>query len=424
MAEIVAAILQWLVPALVVFVITALALTITVWAVRRAHRSPKARAEADRLRSAAGITLVRLDDAVDELDLEVGLSGALYGGDAPTSLRRARLNAQRVRDEEFARFEDCSAADMHPREIRRAAALIEKNAAGALALIAKARTEHADWMTANLSAAQQVAATRQRLDELRATIGDPKALVAEMSARFEPDEWQPAADAARGALAALEDAEAHVTEAEERASDPSRTALPELAAAERSIRTAQADARTLEEAHRLAMQASLALPDELTAARTAIRQGLVTREHLDEDASERLGVELRSCADELDKIEVDAARRPTHAVDRIARVRDRLDLALSDAQTAQQRIRNARTALPGTLASARNAIAHAEAAVGHGRVDADARSRLIAAQAALASARQLADPVEALDTARRARLLAEDAQALANYAGMHTPRRP
>src|ERR671910_3673111 len=104
MNEVAAGILGWAVPALVVFGVTALTIAVLAWAIRRARRSPRARAAADRVRVRAGAALVRLDDAVDELDLEVGLSGALYGGGAPAALRRARLTPQHVRDAAFEEY--------------------------------------------------------------------------------------------------------------------------------------------------------------------------------------------------------------------------------------------------------------------------------------------------------------------------------
>ncbi|UUT34357.1 hypothetical protein [Microbacterium elymi] len=197
------------------------------------------------------------------------------------------------------------------------------------------------------------------------------------------------------------------------AHDPSRSALSDLALAERRIRSAQSETRRMEEVHRLIRQASAALPDEFDATRGAIRQALTVRESLEPDASARLGGAIDEAQGALAALESDAARHPTAAVESIARLRDRLDLALGDARTAQQRLRGARTALPGTIAAAQNAVARAEASVpGTG---ADARARLIGAQEELATARQLPDPVEALDAARRALRHAEDAQALAAY---------
>lgn len=421
MPELAAAILGWLIPLLIALGVAVILIAGLVWALRRARRSPRARAAAQQARAKAGATLVRLDDEVGELEVEVGLSGALYGGGAPASLRRARMIAQHVRDSSFDQYREISTPDAAPDEIRRVATRIDRKAAEALALIASARAEHGAWVRANVSAASQVEAARRRLSDLRASMGEPAALVAELSSRFDETEWQDASRAAHSALAEVAEAEQRLDAAAAKAADPSLSALPELAAAERALRQAETDARILEETHRLVIQAAHAVPDEIAAARTALRQAAVTRDHLDAPDAERLGAEMRAVEDGLNRIEADAARRPTRAVDAIARLRGRLDLALGDARTAQQRLRSARTALPGTLAAARGAIAHAEASVAHARAGADARSRLLSAQHELARARQVPDPVAALDAARRAMRHAEDAKALADYARLSRP---
>jgi hypothetical protein len=422
MPELAAAILGWLVPALVVFGVTAIAVAVIVWGVRQARRSPRARAAAEHARAKAGATLVRLDDEVGDLELEVGLSGALYGGEAPASLRRARLTAQHARDDAFEEYRAISDGTASPTEVRRGSARIDRHAGEALALVAAARREHGAWVTANVSAAGQIDAARRRLAEQRASMGDPAALVAELSSRFAEDEWREASQSAHAALSQLAVAQRHLDAAAARADDPSLTALPDLAAAERALRQAEADARNLEETHRLVLQAAQAVPAEISAARTALRQASVTREHLDAPDAERLGAELHAVEQELNRIETDAARRPTRTVDAIARLRGRLDLALGDARTAQQRLRGARTALPGTVAAARGALAQAEASVSRSRAGADARSRLLSAQQELARARQAEDPVAALDAARRALRDAEDAKALADYARLSSAR--
>ncbi|WP_203580853.1 hypothetical protein [Microbacterium hibisci] len=408
-------ILRWAVPALVVFGVTAIAIAVIVWAVRRARRSPRARAAAEQARARAGATLVRLDDEVDELELEIGLSGALHGGDAPSSLRRARLTAQHTRDDAFEDYRAISDPAAAPAEVRQVAARIERRATEALAIVAAARDEHGAWVRQHVSAAAQVDAARRRLAELRAAMGDPAALVADLSSRFAEDEWREASRSARAALAGAAEAERHLDAAAARAADPSLSALPDLAAGERALRQAEADARTLEETHRLVLQAAQAVREEIAHARVALRQASVTREHLDAAEAERLGAELHAVEDELDRIEADAAHRPTRTVEAVARLRGRIDLALGDARTSQQRLRGARTALPGTLAAARGALAQAEASVLRARAGADARSRLLSAQRELASARQAQDPVAALDAARRAMRDAEDAKALADY---------
>src|SRR5688572_1483683 len=127
MAEVGETILRWAVPALVVFGVAAIAIAVIVWAVRAARRSPRARAAAQAARTQAGAALVRLDDAVDELDLEVGLSGALYGGNAPTSMRRARMTAQHLRDAAFEDYRAASVPGASPDDIKKISARIQKS---------------------------------------------------------------------------------------------------------------------------------------------------------------------------------------------------------------------------------------------------------------------------------------------------------
>lgn len=412
MTETLGEIARWAVPAAIVFGVTALAVVAAVWALRRARRSPRARAVAQAERDAAGIALVALDDAVEELDLEVELSGALYDGSAPPALRRARMTAQHTRDDAFALLRDLD-GDAHPEEIRRVAQRIRSRSESASAHIARARDEHAAWMSAHRGAAEQVERARARAEALRAELGDADALVTDLGECFDAAEVEGARRFAREATDALDEADRLLVDAGELLDDPTRSALTALSAAERALRRARSSSRGLEEAHRLMTDAAQAAPTEIAAARGAIRQAEEVRAHLEPEDAERLGRELRAVVDALDTIEPSAGRRPVQTITELARVRDRLDLALGDARTAQQRLRGARTALPGTLAAARAAVARAEETAVH--AGADARVRLSAAQHDLAAARSAGDPVEALDIARRALRHAEDAVALADY---------
>ncbi len=412
MSETLEEILRWAVPAAVVFGVTALAVVGALWGVRRTRRSPRARAEAQSERDAAGIALVALDDAVEELDLEVELSGALYDGSAPPTLRRARMTAQHTRDDAFALLRDLG-PEAHPQEVRRVAQRIRSRSEAASAHIRRARDEHAAWMGAHRGAAEQVERARARAEALRAELGDADALVSELSERFDGSEVEGARRFARVATTALDEADELLGDAAALTADPTRSALTSLSAAERALRRARSNARSLEEAHRMMTDAAQAAPTEIASARAAIRQAEDVRAHLEPEDAERLGREMRTAVDALDALEPRAPRRPVQTITEVARVRARLDLALGDARTAQQRLRGARTALPGTLAAARAAVALAEEKAAH--AGADARVRLSAAQHELAAARSAGDPVEALDTARRALRHAEDAVALADY---------
>ncbi|WP_309069341.1 hypothetical protein [Microbacterium sp.] len=407
--------LTWIIPALVVFGSAAVLALAVAAAVRHARRGPGARRRAADAVERTGVALVQLDDAIDELELEVGLSGALYGGGAPASLRRARMTAQHTRDDAFATYRALTDPDAPPLAVERASRDLVRRIERAMTSIETARREHQSWIDAHVSAADQISAAERHLADLRSRMGDPDALLRELAQRAERDEWIDAVRAAGAARAAIADAEAHIAAARAEAADPSRSALDDLSAAERALRNADAASRALEETHRLVIQAGLAVSDELSAAHGAIRSATAIRSALPADASDRLGEEIRRASAELARIAPIAARRPVSANEAIARVRERLDAALADARTAQQRQRGARSALPGTLAAARSAVHRAEAALPRQAAQLDARVRLDAARQELAEARQMQDPVAALDAARRAIRHAEDATALIDH---------
>lgn len=426
-----------LLPTLIVFGVAALLAVAAVVAVRALRRTPRARAAADAERDLAGTALVRLDAAVEELDLEVAFSSALVDPAQAAPLRRARMVAQHARDDAFDEYRALSEApvDVVPSEIRRIAQRIVQRSEQAIDGIADARAAHAAWVTRTMDAGAQVAGVRTRFTEVRTALGDPDALIAELATRVDESEWtEPAALAAR-TRAALVEAERTIGEAEESARgsriDASVPVHALLGRAEAALRRAQAAARALDESHRLARQAAAGVAGELIAARAGVREAQHVHTQLteqsadpDPDAAEQLGEAIAEAEASIARLEPDAHRRPVATVNELARVRTRLDCAQGDARSAQQRLRGARSALPGTLAAARNAVAHAEAAVTAApNPGADALVRLAAASEALSAARQHTDPVESLDNARRAMRHAEDATALAAYAaGAPAPR--
>lgn len=425
------AVLQVLVPSAIVFGVTGLVVVAIVLVVRATRRGSRARAAAEAERSIAGGMLVRLDAAVEELELEAGFSSTLADPAHAAPLRRARMAAQHARDEAFDDYRALSEADSETEsktsvpERRRLAHRITQRAERALEAITVARAAHAAWLQSTVDAPAQVAAVRSRFVAISTQLGDPAALVAELASRVDETEWAEAAAFASATKAALAEADRALTAAEvlaERARvDPSVPLLPSLARAEAALRRAQSTARALDESHRLALQASAGAAGELLAARAAVEDARSVWQQLtstDNDASpeaaQRLGDEIRDAEASITRLAADVTRRPVATVNELAHVRARLDTAQGDARTAQQRLRGARSALPGTLAAARGALARAEAAVASApRANAESRVRLAAAAEELTRARQGADPVESLDAARRAMRHAEDAAALA-----------
>lgn len=119
-------------------------------------------------------------------------------------------------------------------------------------------------------------------------------------------------------------------------------------------------------------------------------------------------------------------RDPAAQLDALVDASDRLDVAVAAARNQQRRLDGARAALSGALVSAKSQIAAVTDYIdGHrGGVGADARTRLAEAQRQLMLAQNEADPVNALDIARRAQTDARDADALARYDagdGQHAP---
>lgn len=404
---------RWGVPALIVFGSAALVVVAVVVGVRLARRGKRARARASRALEDLGSLLVRLDDATEELDLEIGMSSALYDGRPPASLRRARLTAQHTRDDAFAAYSAASAEDVLPArqlaESKRLTIAVQK----ALDVIERAHADNEAWLAENSNAVEQVAVARRRVDELAARMGDPAALREELARIADESEWEDAATADEEAREALEAARTHLRAAEEKAADPSRSARDDLTACEKALVRAEQASQLLEETHRLVQHAALAIGDEQKGAAAAIRAAAGTQLAMDPEHAPKLAEAIRVASAALDSAMQIAPRRPVAANERIARLRDQLDIALADARTQQQRLRGARSALPGSLAAARSALARAEAVVTGAEVD--ARVRLDSARREMALARQAQDPIEALDASRRARRDAEDATALAKF---------
>ena len=96
---------------------------------------------------------------------------------------------------------------------------------------------------------------------------------------------------------------------------------------------------------------------------------------------------------------------------------DALDTALAGARNQQQRLEHAAQALAGALAIAESQLTTTRDLIGSGRsrIGVEARTRLAEADRQLLLARAEADPVVALDTARRSATLSRDADALARY---------
>lgn len=106
---------------------------------------------------------------------------------------------------------------------------------------------------------------------------------------------------------------------------------------------------------------------------------------------------------------------PVAALDRIGAAVAQLDLALASARNQASRLAHAEAAYEGTLVSATSQIAAVREYIGSHGAGVGARTRLAEAERQYELAKAATDPVEALDTIRRAVTHARDADALARY---------
>lgn len=216
--------------------------------------------------------------------------------------------------------------------------------------------------------------------------------------------------------------------------------LAQKAARTADIRLAEGGTEPVGEQLRAAEHAvfqATAQLDAIEAGEDQLHRGFATLGHALASVTEELAearvlrdghAESATSAD-LNRAIADAAavlaglREPSRLCDpaadltRLEAARDGLDVIRSEARNRQLRLENARTALTGALLTVRSqlTVTHAYIGANRARIGAGARTRLAEAERQLALAVAEADPVVALDAARRAMTHATDADALAHY---------
>ncbi|AQX81512.1 hypothetical protein BWO91_17460 [Plantibacter flavus] len=416
----------WWLPSLIVFGGVGIIVWLLVTLLRRRHpKTPVA--SIDDLHRRAGIALVRTDDAVREAEDEVGFAEAEFGREAArgyaadvASARSALGEAFRLRqsledeiaDTEAQRrawneriisvcedVERTLSARLRGFDERRGA---ERSAPDLLdqleRRIDRARERLTTTGLAIASAAERYAASAvEDARVLRRTAQDTvdQATDDATTTKDRIDTGRPAAAALHALGRELQQAEDRL-DAVERSLAGIAAAETELAAAGRELRTVIAEAE--------ALGATVERAETAAVIATAV-----------ERANRALLEAESTTSPDGDRVLPDPMRRLE-----VVRAADiDLDAALATARSTQQRLDNAREAMRGALFTADSNIRVAVDVISahRGRVGADARTRLAEAQRqlALAEAAAVDDPVEALDAARRASRIAQDADALARY---------
>lgn len=345
--------LAWVAPAAIALAAAVVVLAV-IATVRVLRRSPRARAAADRAVSDAAVALLALDDAVRELDVASEAADAIESTDVPLDLRRARSMAHRARDRGFddlltLEADAGVAARRRDQALRVHRALDEQRDR-----VGQARTRLSEWVDTHRTPEELLAAARRRRDDLVATAGDSRPLIAALRARFDETDWADAAAASADADRALAEVDAALARA---ATDPAGGHVQDATAA---LHRAARHLRGVEDDHRIALQAADNAEGEVAAAQAEMDEAIQVA--TSRPAACRPGAveRLREARAELDDAAASGSRRPREAVATVARVREHRDDLLGEAVSVRRRLEAARAALPGTLACARAAFAAAE----------------------------------------------------------------
>ena len=386
---------------------------------RRGDRGirPTGATSMDALSKRAGSLLVRLDDALRDSDDELGYAIAQFGPERARSYRDAVAGARAKVTEAF-RLKQAldDATPDSEREKRewtlRVIALCEQ----ADETLTGQDAAFASLRRLEVNASGTLADVRARITAATARLNGARTALTKLAEMYQPTTFAQIVgnpDAARLQLAA--------------ATNAADAAAPGI-----SSSGVNSVSSTLTESGQAAHRADQLLDAvdrtarDLAAADTALSE---LRERTETDLVEARA--QRDTAPDADTGEaiiraiasvegILAAQQPGPAdpvagLDSLGDAVADIDAALASARNQAQRLEHARTAYVGTLVSARSQIAVARAFIGSRGGGVDARTRLSEAERQLTLAEATTDPVEALDTVRRAVTHARDADALARY---------
>ncbi|MGK2936435.1 MAG: hypothetical protein ACSLFR_01320 [Solirubrobacteraceae bacterium] len=367
------------------------------------------------LTTRAGVLLVRLDDALRDADEELGFAIAQFGPERARTYGETLSKARADVAEAFRLKQGLDDAYPDSERERREwtnqiIALCERAEVGLRsqdAAFSALRREEVNAAGTLTDVRARIAATTTRLEIARATL-------TALTKDFETATLAAVAGNPDAAATALAEASSAADAAE-----PGITASGVSQVADELQHAAQAVHRAdqlLDALERVARDLAAAT-ETLDARRTATRADLVeARAQLDAAPDADTGAAIIAAIAGVDAVLARKdARDPIAALDQLNSAVEQLDLALASARNQQQRLTHARAAYESTLVLAHSQIAAARAVIG--RAGVSARTRLAEAERQLALAQVATDPVEALDTVRRAVTHARDAEDLARYDG-------
>ncbi|GAB2528163.1 hypothetical protein [Paramicrobacterium agarici] len=417
----------WWVPSLVVFGTTALIIVGVVLAVKARRRRAIASGRIadtrpepiEHLEVRAGQALVQADEAVRRGVEEHAFAAAQFGVDETAAFAAAIESARGRLSEAFELRQRLSDVTPDTDADRRA---WSESILQACTNIESTLDEHTDAFVGRRSeerlAPERVASLRALRTQVEARIPDAVATLARLSKLYAPAAFADQRDAVTTATAQLAEADTALSRAES-AVAATEPAVPALEKAEGACRDATTALDALARAEERLADADTELREAIVEAERALAEASELRDSSEiPDAAERIASGITELRRVLDTVSASTGpQTPLRSVDDIRFAQARLDDALASARSAQQRIDSARETLSGALFSATSHLDTAREfiAANRGRVGPDARTRLAEAERQLALAKAAGDPVEAVDIARRAARLAQDAGDLAHY---------
>ncbi|RNE67424.1 coiled-coil domain-containing protein [Cryobacterium tepidiphilum] len=413
----------WWLPSLIVFGAAAASVAAVIVALRRRAKSRALRthAAADARQRQAAISLVRADDQVQAATDELGFAVAQFGDRAAQDLRAA-LDASR-RD-----LRDAFALQQKLDDAKPETAAVRLRLIDQITALAESATERLQQQLGQLDARRGVERNapaaldevRQGLAEVATRASAAEATLERLGTRYADG----AVTGMRNALRAARTAEGQARIAAEAvasrlAAGGSDPVGVDLAAAERGVYRASRSLDAADAAAAHLRGAATALSEAIAAAESRLAEARSLRDrHEEPESRATLGHAIAETDQQLLRL-AEPGREADPSADLVAlrEVVARLDRAHADARNRQLRLENARAALGGTLVTAESQITVTRDFISdnRSRVGASARTRLAEAERQLALARVEADPVTALDTARRAMTHATDADALARF---------
>jgi hypothetical protein len=364
----------------------------------------------------AGSLLLQLDEQLRDSDDELGFAIAQFGiersrrfAEAVRSARAEVTEAFRIKQQLDDAFPE---SDQQHREwTLQVIALCER----AQKTLTDETAAFREFRRQEVDAAASLDDLRTAIDATRARLEPTRATLAQLAKMYDPARSASVVTNVDAAATLLDDATRTADAVAPRVSATGvSNVAEELQEARQQVHRAQQQLDAIDRTAADLAGASQALERLLRDTARDLADAKVQRDTApDADTGEAI---IRAIASVEAAIAAgERTKDPIAELDRVGNAVAELDLALASARNQQQRLEHARAALVGTLVSAKSQIAEVRGYIGGRGVGVEARTRLAEAERQLMLAQAEADPVEALDTARRAVTHARDADALARF---------